>query len=80
MRRQLANWPIIGRASLGLSKLTNYHIAILEPIARRQVGIYERYGPRKSLFRLAMKDASWQALDWRVYAALSIALTAPQTY
>lgn len=80
MRRQLADRPIIGRASLALSKLANYRIIILEPVSRKQTGVYERFGPRKSLFHLSMKDTSWQAVDWRVYAALSIALTAPQTY
>lgn len=79
MRRIIGWLPFVGELGELLVMLFRYHFEFIDVQTSRVVGQYRKTTLIKDHYELAMDDAIWQQNDWRVLAAMSVALDALQS-
>lgn len=70
--------PIVGEIIEIISALLRYHFVFKDKQGNKQ-GIYTKTTLFRDHYRLEMSDKSYQAADWRVFAAMAVALDALQS-
>jgi uncharacterized protein YxjI len=79
MRRFGGMIPIVGGIIDLAVVFFKYHFVLTDPAANQIVGRYEKTTLIRDRYTLSMADAAYQAQDWRVLAAMSVALDALQS-
>lgn len=78
--RRVVGWiPFIGDILELIVILFRYHFIILDVSNGEVVGKYEKTALFRDKYKLSLTDDAHTALDWRVYAAMSVALDALQS-
>lgn len=71
--------PIIGDIIDSIMAFTKYHFSFIDPTSLIEVGLYRKTTRVRDHYVLTLDDASWSRIDWRVMAAMSVALDALQS-
>lgn len=78
--RRVVGWiPFIGDLLELIVILFRYHFIILDVASGEVVGKYEKTALFRDKYKLSLTDAAYDMLDWRTYAAMSVALDALQS-
>lgn len=79
MRRFLGYLPIIGDLAEIVLLFFRYHFVFIDARTNQPVGKYIKTTLLRDYYRLEMTDEAWNAHDWRVFAAMCVALDALQS-
>ena len=79
MRRFGVVIPLIGDLVESIVVFLRYHFVITDVATNQEVGTYQKMTLVRDHYRLSTDDPAWQRVDWRVWAAMSIALDALQS-
>lgn len=71
--------PIVGDIIETVMAFTKYHFSFIDPTSLLEVGVYRKTTRVRDHYVLMLDDASWSRVDWRVMAAMSVALDALQS-
>lgn len=78
IRRFIDFVPIVGEFAAPILALMKYHFVVTEA-NQQPIGAYTKTTFIRDNYTLSMNDASYDKQDWRVLAALSVALDALQS-
>ncbi len=79
LRRFAGAIPIIGEfVDLALAFL-KYHFVFLDAASKQQVGKFQKLTIFKDTYKFDLDEEHYAALDWRVFAAMCVALDALQS-
>ncbi len=71
--------PIIGELADLLMVFLKYHFVFNDSNKNQAIGKYQKTALLRDYYRLYMKDANYKRQDWRVLAAVAVALDALQS-
>ena len=78
--RRFAGWiPFIGDFLDILTNFFRYHFSFRRANADDEIGMYSKTTLFRDFYRLDMDDESYSLRDWRVFAAMAVALDALQS-
>ncbi|MEO5690932.1 MAG: hypothetical protein ABIQ64_01980 [Candidatus Saccharimonadales bacterium] len=78
-RRFLAFIPYLGDLFELITNFMKYHFVFIEPKTNETVGRYQKTTLFRDHYTLSMTDGAYEKLDWRVLAAMGVALDALQS-
>ncbi len=79
LRRFVGGIPLIGELADLVVMFFKYHFSFIDPTTGQEVGAYRKTTLLRDHYVLETNDDVWQRVDWRVLAALSVALDALQS-
>ncbi len=79
LRRFGGELPFIGILIEMIVLFFKYHFVFIDIQTGEEVGTYTKTTLFRDHYELCMTDEAWQAIDWRVYAAMGVALDALQS-
>lgn len=79
MRRFAGQIPIIGELVELVLLFFRYHFTFIDLRTQQEVGTYRKQTLLRDHYLLSTDDSLWGSVDWRVLAALSVALDALQS-
>jgi hypothetical protein len=79
LRRFSGLIPIIGEFVNILVTFLRYHFVFTDATTKEPVGRYQKTTLIRDHYLLSMDDAAYKQQDWRVYAAMAVALDALQS-
>ncbi len=79
LRRFGGEIPILGLAIEMLVLFLKYHFVFIDIATGKEVGQYRKTTLVRDHYVLELDDATWERLDWRIYAAFGVALDALQS-
>lgn len=79
LRRFLGNIPIIGEIGDLVMVFFRYHFVFINPLTNQEEGMYRKTTLFRDHYSLEATDELWRCVDWRVLAALGVALDALQS-
>lgn len=71
--------PIVGDIIETVMAFTKYHFSFIDPMSLLEVGVYRKTKRFRDHYILMLDDGAWSRIDWRVMAAMSVALDALQS-
>lgn len=78
--RRFAGWiPFIGDFLDILTNFFRYHFSFLRAGTSDEIGMYSKTTLFRDYYRLDMSDQAYALRDWRVFAAIAVALDALQS-
>lgn len=78
--RRIAGFiPYIGDLLELVAMLFKYHFKFIDPASREEIGRYQKTTLFRDHYLLSMTDAAYDSNDWRVLAAVAVALDALQS-
>lgn len=78
--RRIVGWvPFIGEILDLIVALFRYHFVFINIASGEEVGSYRKTALFRDHYELSLTDDAYAALDWQVYAAMSVALDALQS-
>ena len=79
LRRFSAFIPVVGDIVEMTVAFLKYHFSFIDSATQAVVGQYKKTTLFRDHYELLMDDAGWSRVDWRVMAAMSVALDALQS-
>ncbi|MES2876267.1 MAG: hypothetical protein V4678_02230 [Patescibacteria group bacterium] len=79
LRRFIGFVPLIGDLLDIALNFFKYHFSFTDIQSDQEVGKYEKTTLFRDYYRLSVEDSAWARLDWRVFAAMGVALDALQS-
>lgn len=79
LRRVIGMIPVVGDLGEILIAFFRYHFQFIDIKTSMIVGQYRKTTLFRDHYELSMSDEAWQSTDWRVLAAVSVALDALQS-
>jgi hypothetical protein len=79
LRRFGGELPFIGNLIELIVMFFKYHFVFIDAKTGAEVGTYTKTTLFRDHYELAATDDAWQAIDWRVFAAMGVALDALQS-
>lgn len=79
LRRFIGFVPLIGDLLDIVMNFFKYHFSFIDLASSQEVGQYRKTTLFRDSYQLAMTDDAWSKLDWRVLAAMGVALDALQS-
>jgi hypothetical protein len=79
LRRFISFVPFIGELLDIFINFFRYHFVFTDSETGQQVGMYKKTTLLRDHYQLLMTDDGWKKMDWRVYAAMGVALDALQS-
>lgn len=79
LRRVIGMIPVVGDLGEILIAFFRYHFQFIDIETSMIVGQYRKTTLFRDHYELSMSDEAWQSTDWRVLAAVSVALDALQS-
>ncbi len=79
LRRFIGAIPIVGELAEIVVMLFKYHFVFIDMQTGQEVGAYHKLTLVRDHYRLDMTDDAWANTDWRVFAAMCVALDALQS-
>lgn len=79
LRRFIGFVPLIGDILDVAMNFFKYHFSFVDTQTSQEIGQYKKTTLFRDHYQLAMTDDAWNRLDWRVYAAMGVALDALQS-
>ncbi len=79
LRRFLSAVPIIGELGDFIMVFFRYHFVFIDIATGQESGTYRKTTLLRDHYQLDTTDELWQKVDWRVLAAMSVALDALQS-
>jgi uncharacterized protein YxjI len=79
LRRFSGSIPIIGIVAEFILLFFKYHFVMVDIATGAEVGRYRKTALLRDNYILELDDSTWSRLDWRVYAAVGVALDALQS-
>lgn len=79
LRRFIGFLPIIGDFGEIIIAFFRYHFVFIDAQTSQVVGTYRKTTLFRDHYELSMSDEAWDAQDWRVLAAMGVALDALQS-
>lgn len=79
LRRFSGFIPVVGDIVETSVAFLKYHFSFIDPASGAEVGQYKKTTLFRDHYELLMDDSGWSRVDWRVMAAMSVALDALQS-
>jgi hypothetical protein len=79
LRRFGGELPFIGSLIELIVLFFKYHFVFIDVKTGSEVGTYTKTTLFRDHYELSLTDDAWQAIDWRVFAAMGVALDALQS-
>lgn len=79
LRRFAGFIPIVGDIIDFAMNFFRYHFAFIDILSEAEVGQYKKTTLFRDHYQLSVTDDAWARLDWRVFAAMGVALDALQS-
>lgn len=79
LRRFIGFIPIVGDIGELVMAFFKYHFEFVDLSSNQVVGTYRKKTLWRDHYTLDMTEDAWSKVDWRVYAAMSVALDALQS-
>ena len=79
LRRFIGFVPLIGDLLDIAMNFFKYHFSFTDINGDQEVGQYKKTTLFRDYYQLVMTDEAWEKLDWRVFAAMGVALDALQS-
>jgi hypothetical protein len=79
LRRFIGFVPLIGDLLDILMNFFKYHFSFIDLQANVEIGQYKKTTLFRDHYSLSVTDDAWAKLDWRVFAAMGVALDALQS-
>ena len=79
LRRFIGNVPLIGDLAEIVILFFKYHFEFIDLRTNQVVATYQKTTLIRDQYLLSTTNDAWNAIDWRVYAAMSVALDALQS-
>lgn len=79
LRRFIGFMPLIGDLGEIIIAFFKYHFVFIDVQTSQVVGTYCKTALFRDHYELSMNDATWDQIDWRVFAAMGVALDALQS-
>lgn len=79
LRRFIGYIPVLGELAEVIMAFFKYHFSFIDLATSQEVATYTKTTLFRDHYTLATNDEVWQRVDWRVLAAMSIALDALQS-
>lgn len=79
LRRFIGYIPVLGELAEIVMAFFKYHFSFIDLATSQEVAAYTKTTLFRDHYTLATNDEVWQRVDWRVLAAMSIALDALQS-
>lgn len=79
LRRFIGNVPLIGDLAEIVILFFKYHFEFIDLRTNQVVATYQKTTLIRDHYLLSTTNEAWNAIDWRVYAAMSVALDALQS-
>ena len=79
LRRFMSAIPLVGDLAELVIMFFRYHFVFIDLSTSQVVGTYRKTTLVRDHYLLSMTNEAWGATDWRVYAAMSVALDALQS-
>lgn len=79
LRRFIGFVPLIGDLLDIAMNFFRYHFSFVDLTTQQEVGQYKKTTLFRDHYGLSLTDDAWERLDWRVYAAIGVALDALQS-
>lgn len=79
LRRFVGMLPIVGDLAEIIVMFFKYHFVFIDIQTSQVVGMYQKTTLMRDHYRLDMTDEAWANTDWRVFAAMCVALDALQS-
>ena len=79
LRRFIGFVPLIGDLLDIAMNFFRYHFSFVDITTQQEVGQYKKTTLFRDHYGLSVTDDAWAKLDWRVYAAMGVALDALQS-
>ena len=79
LRRFISFVPFIGDILDIIIKFFKYHFVLSDVTSGQQLGQYKKTTLFRDYYQMSMTDEAWNRLDWRVFAAMGVALDALQS-
>lgn len=79
LRRFIGGIPILGDLGEIVMAFVKYHFSFVDIATRQAAGSYRKTTLFRDHYQLDTTDELWQRVDWRVLAAMSVALDALQS-
>lgn len=77
-RRVIGFVPVIGEAAEVIGAFIRYHFVFKDANSGEEQGMYRKTTSLRDHYELSMTDSAYNTQDWRVFAALAVALDALQ--
>jgi hypothetical protein len=71
--------PVVGDIIEMTVAFLKYHFTFIDSVSQAEVGQYRKTTLFRDHYELLMDDSGWSRVDWRVMAAMSVALDALQS-
>lgn len=79
LRRFIGQIPILGEIGELVMLFFKYHFEFVDVRSGQVVGMYQKTTLLRDRYTLSMTNEAWGSADWRVFAAMSVALDALQS-
>ncbi len=79
LRRFAGFIPVVGDIVDLMMNFFRYHFSFIDMISQQEVGQYKKTKLFRDHYLLSATDDGWNRLDWRVFAAMGVALDALQS-
>ena len=79
LRRFIGFIPLVGELLEIIMLFFRYHFSFIDIQANTEVGQYKKITLLRDHYSLSVTDDGWEKLDWRVFAAMGVALDALQS-
>lgn len=79
LRRFIGFVPFVGELLDIAMNFFRYHFSFIDTATGQELGRYRKTTSLRDHYELAMTDEAWAKLDWRVFAAMGVALDALQS-
>lgn len=79
LRRFLGYLPLVGDLAELVLLFFRYHFSFIDTKSGQEVGKYQKTTLLRDHYTLSMTDAAYETCDWRVLAAMGVALDALQS-
>ncbi|MBP6038141.1 MAG: hypothetical protein KA604_02270 [Candidatus Saccharimonas sp.] len=79
LRRFAGEIPLVGGIAELVLLFFKYHFVFVDLSTQQTVGVYHKTTLLRDNYALELDEATWNRLDWRVYAAMGVALDALQS-
>jgi len=77
-RRVAGFLPVVSDIAEAIIAFIKYHFAIIDEASKQVVGMHRKTKRFRDHYELSVTDSAYQTQDWRVWAAVSVALDALQ--
>jgi hypothetical protein len=79
LRRYVSFVPLVGDLLDILMTFFRYHFSFKDVTSQQEVGQYKKTTLLRDHYELLVADGAWEKMDWRVFAAVGVALDALQS-